>query len=100
MSHNVTIQELQLAAKAAGYKTVSDSQSVWILDAYGDPDTRFCPHLRNGQALELAAAIKQNITFRNGDVRVLNACISGTDTLEQLRMAIFGAAVQIGRGMP
>jgi hypothetical protein len=102
--------QLALAAKAAG-KARADWDYDWLRDQGHEiaRDMLWDPRRDSGQALELAAHLQEDVWIEAGFWRVGDSVMDrygkasapvGDDPAASLRLAIFRAAVEIGRAMP
>lgn len=111
----MTDQEMKiLAAKAAGYRTETDSRNVWIVDFEGALTVPFIPLDDSGQAFALLVNLRMEIaegTDERGQAewwvgypsesgRIKYMCQTiGDDPNKSARRTITMAAAEIGRGM-
>lgn len=104
--NDVTREDMEFAAKAAGLITRTGKDGTWICEADGSPIRQWCPRDDDGDSFRLAVACKIDVVFSGGDE------VYAGDSHYQLfewhagdhcaatRLAIFRAAVKIGRAMP
>jgi hypothetical protein len=110
---------LELAARAVGHLTRTDSQGVWLIEPDGSPIRLWRPHEDDGDALRLAvrlASITRGTTFSISlsvmhDGRGFSSAefhardgrsnnVTGDDLAQAAMLAIVRAASAIGKGMP
>lgn len=127
MNDEVTMEDLKLAAKAAGYEVVREFQyqvamtcgapnplagidfSGLVIDDSGRIRAPWNPRNDDGDSFRLAVACHMQVLTPDAEpTAVANrypqgqrvAVDAGTDPAAATRLAIFRAAVEIGRAMP
>lgn len=94
---------LKLAALAIGcvlFEEVEGEEYANLHFIDGEVLNAWNPLVHNDDAFDLMVRLELDVTFMNGDVLVLNMCKGGGEPTARARLALTGAAAEVGKTIP